>query len=858
MGTLLLFLIFVLGFGYLLVRLVRLEDRLSEAEEALAGYRDGRSEAPSPPQKAETEAGPAILDERVARSRSLWLEPPPEAADDQAKSHDSVESETLGSIFERFVGGRLLIWLGGIALVVAGIFLIRYSIEVGLLTPRARMIGAGLFGLLLVAAGEYARSARTFAGDPRTAQTLVGAGIVILYATAYGSYFLYGLIGANSAATAMVAVTGAALFLSLRHGAPTALMGLVGGFLTPWLVGDPEAGAVPLLLYLALLDLAIFAIAWRRGWTWLAALATVLSFVWTGWLLGKSAEDALAAGVFVLALAVAAPLLRPGGGREFYWAPPLVIGLAELAVLVARTDLGLAAWGLFGALTAAALGLSLLRPEQRFAPPVGLALALLLLASKASGGTDPHLALAAIGVTILFAGFALPLAPRGDRVLRSVMACSALAGPVLILRWGQPELLEGPLWGLLLASLAAAAALLAWLQRAKADRPGPDIAMTVCAATIALLLGTAALDLAPPVALAAAWTSVALVLASMDRSFGQRGFGLVALGVAIVAAAQAALTVPELWISAGGSLLGMPATAEGLPLPIDALWALALPALLLIVLGLALREPPLPGREALLALAGLFALAAGYIWLKQAFAIADRDDFELRGFAERTMITQSLFLIGWLLASSRPRLKWLDQGQAEWLGTVITLVATARLIWFDMLIHNPVLDQQWVGAAPFLNLLLPAYLLSAVWLYLARRRADAVTGSGFWLVAFLASLSMGALLMVRQLFQGGFLAADDLPLAEFYGYSLAGLTVSLALLLGGIRLRDKALRLAGLVLLTATIVKVFWRDAAALDGLLRILSFLGLGIALIGIGGLYGPILRAESRRNGDKESPAA
>ena len=73
-------------------------------------------------------------------------------------------------------------------------------------------------------------------------------------------------------------------------------MGLVGGFLTPLLVGDPNAGAVPLLAYLGLLDLAFFAVAWRRGWTWLAAAAVALSFVWTGYLLTQPPDDALAGG----------------------------------------------------------------------------------------------------------------------------------------------------------------------------------------------------------------------------------------------------------------------------------------------------------------------------------------------------------------------------------------------------------------------------------------------------------------------------------------------------------------------------------------------------------------------------------
>jgi uncharacterized membrane protein len=100
--------------------------------------------------------------------------------------------------------------------------------------------------------------------------------------------------------------------------------------------------------------------------------------------------------------------------------------------------------------------------------------------------------------------------------------------------------------------------------------------------------------------------------------------------------------------------------------------------------------------------------------------------------------------------------------------------------------------------------------------------------------------------MVRQGFQGAILSGPDMPIAEFYFYSLAGLVVAIGLIVAGMRLPDKALRLAGLLLLTATIVKVFLIDASELKGILRILSFLGLGIALIGIGRLYGPVLRAE------------
>jgi uncharacterized membrane protein len=182
------------------------------------------------------------------------------------------------------------------------------------------------------------------------------------------------------------------------------------------------------------------------------------------------------------------------------------------------------------------------------------------------------------------------------------------------------------------------------------------------------------------------------------------------------------------------------------------------------------------------------------------------------------------------------------------LGMRVTAVAAARLVWFDLAIDNPAFESQHVGALPVFNLLAPAYLLSAAWLYSARRRSADRADSGWWLALFLAALIGGVMLMVRQAFQGSVLSAYSMPNPEFYGYSLAGLLLSIALLFAGMKLPDKALRIAGLELLTITILKVFLVDADALDGLLRILSFLGLGIALIGIAKVYSTVLRAEAK----------
>ncbi len=61
---------------------------------------------------------------------------------------------------ESRLGARWAVWVGGIALALGGVFMVKYSIDAGLLSPAVRLTLAALFGLLLVAAG------RSFAGAP--------------------------------------------------------------------------------------------------------------------------------------------------------------------------------------------------------------------------------------------------------------------------------------------------------------------------------------------------------------------------------------------------------------------------------------------------------------------------------------------------------------------------------------------------------------------------------------------------------------------------------------------------------------------------------------------------------------------
>ncbi|MGB6799218.1 MAG: DUF2339 domain-containing protein, partial [Xanthobacteraceae bacterium] len=66
-----------------------------------------------------------------------------------------------------------MVWVGSIALALGGIFLVRYTIEQGLIGPRARIALGALLALLLIAAGEWQRRSEKVLAQP----SLPGANI---------------------------------------------------------------------------------------------------------------------------------------------------------------------------------------------------------------------------------------------------------------------------------------------------------------------------------------------------------------------------------------------------------------------------------------------------------------------------------------------------------------------------------------------------------------------------------------------------------------------------------------------------------------------------------------------------------
>jgi uncharacterized membrane protein len=173
---------------------------------------------------------------------------------------------------------------------------------------------------------------------------------------------------------------------------------------------------------------------------------------------------------------------------------------------------------------------------------------------------------------------------------------------------------------------------------------------------------------------------------------------------------------------------------------------------------------------------------------------------------------------------------------------VLLGLAAAQIVFLELLLDNPLESGDSVGGVPFIDGLLLAYLvpaLFALWLSEMLRKRGASPWPEIASAAGFALLFVYLTFEVRRLFQGPVLAGAAPSDAEIYTYSVIWLLYAVALLAAGIALQRSVERYASLVVLALTSLKVFLYDMDGLTGLYRAASFLGLGLSLVGIGYLY-------------------
>ena len=183
--------------------------------------------------------------------------------------------------WESAIGVKFFAWMGGLALFVGVLLAVRYAFENNLITPSMRVTGGAFVGLALIAGGLFA-AARRF---HTPAFSMCATGVLVLYGDIYAAHAYYGLLPLWLATVLMSAVSGGAFLLAIRlHAQVIVVLGMIGGFLTPALFWTVASKPLPLFGYAALLNLAVAAVAIRKRWDALVALAALgtvaTEFIW--------------------------------------------------------------------------------------------------------------------------------------------------------------------------------------------------------------------------------------------------------------------------------------------------------------------------------------------------------------------------------------------------------------------------------------------------------------------------------------------------------------------------------------------------------------------------------------------------
>ena len=202
--------------------------------------------------------------------------------------------------WESLVGVKLFSWIAGIALLLAAVFFLRYSISQGWLGPQVRMVIGILTGIGLLVVCEL-KAARRY---PVTANAMDASAIAILFSTFYAAYALWSLIGTLLAFALMIMVTAAAVLLSIRRESVfIALLGLVGGFATPALLSTGENRPFELFTYILLLNAGLAWVSARKKWPLLTTLSLIFTVIYQwGWVIKflTASQLPIAIGIFLV------------------------------------------------------------------------------------------------------------------------------------------------------------------------------------------------------------------------------------------------------------------------------------------------------------------------------------------------------------------------------------------------------------------------------------------------------------------------------------------------------------------------------------------------------------------------------
>ena len=812
------------------------------------------------------------LDRRLSQFGERPISAPEEVSRETPRPDTPVPNEMVeldaptppapaGKSWEEVLVGHWLVWLGGFALALGGAFLVKLSIDYGLLIPAVRVALGVALGLALWAAAEWVVWGLPVTARPdNVSQALAAAGAAIIFASLYAAYQLYGLLPPSLTFPLLTLTAAATVLMSLQHGPFVAVLGLAGAFTVPAMVSSEQPSALSLFAYLLVVGAGAVALLRHRAWYWLAWVALAGSAGWTVlWLAFLyDPSDVWVVGGYLLAqIGLFAALRRgiPGvpfmegvieqrrvrvAVRSAFWAISLTLLLLVQADAYGTTALGCAFLNIVFLLAFAYRDAEL---DDVIVAPGMLAAALLALWSLPLQvdqriGLLHNLPPEQVGRFLTFAiAFGVLLGAGGFAVLTRVprpsrwAALSAAAPPIVLALSYWRLAAFGLHLNWMVVALALAALQLA-AARWAAQHPKAQVQNELVLAAYAVgVLGCTIL--AAVFVLETAWLTVALALHLPALGWVEGRLRLpvlrhVALGIAAAVLIRLILNPHVLHYPLSETLIfnwllygyGVPASA-----------------FMLATRQFGSRDDDLLVRV-LEAGSVVFTLLLVTLQLWQA--LSDRplrfalDNFELNAVETITWLAMA----GWLLFLGERR----NRIVLRWSGVILFAIASVFAVVWQAIFLNPVMPLfgQPVEGWFLLDSLLLAYAIpAAIYAVIGFYRLGP---RPLWQGALVFAAGFAFLwitLEVRHFFQGERLNQGSTGEAEWYAYSAAWLVFAAAGLAAALKWPSLWLRRASLLGLGLVVGKVFLSDMADLSGALRALSFIGLGAALVGIGYAY-------------------
>lgn len=253
-------------------------------------------------QLAEEEQPNATMNESISEpvnvdiAEQTIIEPEPRAIRERHRVIEEVQSSPKQtnkiphgkSNLEKFIGENLINKIG-IAITVIGVAVgAKYSIDHQLISPLTRIIlgylvGAGLLGFGIKLKQKY----------ENYSAVLVSGAIAIMYFITFAAYNFYGLIPQAFAFALMVTFTAFTVVAAIKYDKQViAHIGLVGAYGVPFLLSDGSGKVGVLFSYMAIINIGILVIAFKRYWKPLSYSSFILTWlIFVSWYLFNYRAD---------------------------------------------------------------------------------------------------------------------------------------------------------------------------------------------------------------------------------------------------------------------------------------------------------------------------------------------------------------------------------------------------------------------------------------------------------------------------------------------------------------------------------------------------------------------------------------